>query len=179
MRHSRFCYLMALALLSANTSSSAHSGRTNRLGCDHETAAQTYHYQTPKPAIHIPLNTQAINKKTSSNEEYYNQLLARAIDGKHEVIHTYRYGPDNGTIRVDIETNDYVIEGGLDKRSSLDSIQQALFAAHITGKKPLVVIYDTDGVEGRFEFRIKLAAQKSGIKFMRLTEADILKLTGL
>ena len=27
----------------------------------------------------------------------------------------------------------------------MDSIQQALFFSHLTGKKPAVVIYDTDG----------------------------------
>ena len=34
---------------------------------------------------------------------------------------------------------------GLDRRSSLDSVQQALFYASLTGKMPAVVIYDTDG----------------------------------
>ena len=41
---------------------------------------------------------------------------------------------------VDCETADVVYEGGLDRRSSLDSVQQALFAAAFTGKEPAVVI---------------------------------------
>ena len=55
-----------------------------------------------------------------------------------------------------------VYEGGLDKRSSLDSVQQALFYSHVTGKRPAVVIYDTDGREGRFEYRIRIACRKAG-----------------
>ena len=43
---------------------------------------------------------------------------------------------------VDCETDDTVYEGGLDKRSSLDSVQQAIFSTHITVKKPTVVIYN-------------------------------------
>ena len=54
-----------------------------------------------------------------------------------------RHGED------DIETASEVIEGGLDKRSSLDSIQQAIFASTLTGKKPAVAIYDSDGNWGK------------------------------
>ena len=50
---------------------------------------------------------------------------------------------------MDCETSNYVIEGGLDKRSSLDSLQQALFFSVLTGKVPIVVIYDTDGMVGQ------------------------------
>ena len=55
-----------------------------------------------------------------------------------------------------------VYDGGLDKRSSLDSLQQALFFSVLTGKQPEVVIYDTDGQEGQFEYRIRTACQKAG-----------------
>ena len=50
-----------------------------------------------------------------------------------------------------------VYEGELDKRSSSDSLQQALFFIHLIGKAPAVVIYDTDSREGRFEYRIRTA----------------------
>ena len=53
----------------------------------------------------------------------------------------------------------------LDKRSSLDSLQQALFFSVLTGKRPAVVIYDTDGQEGQFEYRIRTACQKSGVRY--------------
>ena len=50
-----------------------------------------------------------------------------------EVRHEYTYPAGASYIRVDCETATHVYEGGLDKRSSLDSVQQALFAAHVTG----------------------------------------------
>lgn len=66
---------------------------------------------------------------------------------------------------VDCTTATTVYEGGLDKRSSLDSVQQALFFSHVTGKQPAVVIHDTDGREGRFEYRIRSACQKAGVQY--------------
>ena len=66
---------------------------------------------------------------------------------------------------MDCETADTVYEGGPDKRISLDSVQQAIFAAHLTGKKPAVVIYNTDGKIGRYEHRIKVACQQAGVAF--------------
>ena len=50
-------------------------------------------------------------------------------------------------------------------RSSLDSVQQALFFSHVTGKRPAVVIYDTDGREGRFEYRIRIACRRAGVRY--------------
>lgn len=40
-----------------------------------------------------------------------------------------------------------------------------LFAAHLTGKKPAVVIYNTDGKIGRYEHRIKVACERAGVAF--------------
>ncbi len=69
-------------------------------------------------------------------------------------------------MEVDCETGTMVYEGGLDKRSSLDSVQQALFFSHVTGKRPAVVMYDTDGGrEGRFEYRIRVACRKAGVRY--------------
>jgi len=62
---------------------------------------------------------------------------------------------------------DTVYEGGLDKRSSLDSLQQVLFFAALTGKEPAVVIYDTDGEIGQFEYRIQVAYEMAGVTFLR------------
>ena len=67
--------------------------------------------------------------------------------------------------KVDCETSTEVIEAGLDKRSSLDSLQQALFFKHLTGKTPVIVIYDTDGKEGIYEFRIKAASKLAGVEY--------------
>ena len=35
----------------------------------------------------------------------------------------------------------------------------------MTGKRPAVVIYDTDGREGRFEYRIRIACRKAGVRY--------------
>ena len=52
----------------------------------------------------------------------------------------------------------------LDKYSSLDSIQQALFFAFLTDKKPAVVIYDTDGIKGKIEYRMKKSAMMACVE---------------
>ena len=57
-------------------------------------------------------------------------------------------------------------EGGLDKRSSLDSVQQALFFASLTGKEPAVVIYDTAGKIGKYEHRIRVICEEAGVTFI-------------
>ena len=78
-------------------------------------------------------------------------------------------------MEVDCETGTLVYEGGLDKRSSLDSVQQALFFSHVTGKRPAVVMYDTDGREGRFEYRIRVACRKAGVEqIIALLKKDVL-----
>jgi hypothetical protein len=92
-------------------------------------------------------------------------LCAALLGGSPEVVHPYQVGYDLHRIRIDCETAEHVIEVGLDKRSSLDSVQQALFAAAMTGKAARVVLIDTDGREGRFEYRIKTAAQAAGVAY--------------
>ena len=73
-------------------------------------------------------------------------------------------------VRVDIETDLEVIEGGLDnKQGSLDSVQQALFFSYLTNKKAVVVIYDTDNRIGKYEHQIKKACQKVGIEFRSIS----------
>ena len=73
---------------------------------------------------------------------------------------------------MDCETDGYVTEGGLDRRSSLDSVQQALFFSALTGKAPAVVIYDTDTRLGRYEHRIRVACREAGVLFHRLSFED-------
>ena len=81
-----------------------------------------------------------------------------------ETRHGYTSASGRSYAQVDCETSTTVYESGLDKRSSLDSLQQALFFSHVTGKRPAVVIYDTDGQEGRFEYRIRTACQAAGVR---------------
>ena len=58
------------------------------------------------------------------------------VSGETETRHGYTSAGDHSYVEVDCETSTMVYEGGLDKRSSLDSVQQALFFSHVTGKRP-------------------------------------------
>ncbi len=87
------------------------------------------------------------------------------VNGSTEQPHAYAAGYDLHMIRVDCETETEVYEIGLDKRSSLDSLQQALFAASLTGKTPVVLIIDTDGRVDQYETRIKAAARMVGVRY--------------
>ena len=96
-------------------------------------------------------------------EQQYNRLFCQEIGGKSEVKHDY----PGGSIRVDCETQSHVYEGGLDKRSSLDSVQQVVFASLLTKKTPIVLLHDTDGKLGIYEYRIQQVSLALGIKFLR------------
>ena len=103
-------------------------------------------------------------------EADYNQLYCDKIGGKTQVKHDYISDEGEvGYIYVDCETENEVIEGGLDRLTSLDSIQQALFAAHLTNKTPVVVIYDSDGIEGKIQYRIRMGAMHAGVEFKHIT----------
>ena len=103
-----------------------------------------------------------------ASEDARNAAFCAAVGGRTEVRHPYTYPNGNSYVLVDCETETTVYEGGLDKRSSLDSVQQALFFAHLTGKEPAVVIYDTDGAIGRYEHRIQIACEEAGVTFLRV-----------
>ena len=95
------------------------------------------------------------------------------LDGKTEVSHAYTVGYDLHRIRVDCETDTQVIEVGLDKRSSNDSVHQATFAAQLTGKVPMVLMIDTDGREDLYEYQVRTVAQALGIVY-RVVDRDFL-----
>jgi len=101
----------------------------------------------------------------ADTEAELNRQFCDSIGGKTETRHHYTYAGGRSYIQMDCETPNMVYEGGLDKRSSLDSVQQALFASYVTGKRPAVVIYDTDRKEGWFEYRIRTVCQKAGVQY--------------
>lgn len=69
-------------------------------------------------------------------------------------------------VRVDCETDSHVIEVGLDgKASARDSVHQAVFAAALTGKVPMVVLIDRDGAEGRYEQEMRVVTGALGIAY--------------
>ncbi|MBB96629.1 MAG: hypothetical protein CML68_18775 [Rhodobacteraceae bacterium] len=97
------------------------------------------------------------------------------LGGEVERSHGYSVGQDLHRVRVDCETDQAVIEVGLDKRSSLDSVQQALFAAHLTGKRPVVLLIDTDGRVGPYETRIRAAARMAGVGFETIEKDRLIR----
>ena len=99
------------------------------------------------------------------SEDDLNDAMCEALGGEREVRHYYDIpgDPKSRYVIVDCETDDLVIEGGRDTRSSLDSLQQAVFFGVVSGKTPAVVIYDTDGEMGPYEFRILEASGAVGV----------------
>lgn len=87
------------------------------------------------------------------------------LGGETETRQHYSVVGQSHHVRVDCETPGQVIEVGLDKRASIDSLHQALFAAVRTGKEPVIWIIDTDGREGKFEYQIKTVAQQVGVRY--------------
>ena len=155
----------------------SHSGGLNKSGCHNNRTTGDYHCHRGNNST----GSSGSSKTTGVyGEAYYNNILANNLDGQTEVSLSYEYGtvgniPRSASVRIDIMTDEYVIEGGLDKRSSLDSIQQAVFAATLTDKKPAVAIYDTDGQWGKYEHRIWQAAQRLGIRFIWVSRGKIIE----
>lgn len=141
---------------------SGHSGRANAEGC--HTGQESY------PCHDAPNNDQMDNTARPldklSSEDDYNDRFCASVGGTTETRHEYEYPTGHSFVKIDCETEEYVYEGGLDKRSSLDSVQQALFFGFLTGKAPAVVIYDRDGRVGRFEYRIKTACERAGVRYV-------------
>jgi hypothetical protein len=115
--------------------------------------------------IFFPLENKSVKFKSHENENYYNDAFCSSLGGKREVKYDYKYGTKQSFIKVDCETENYVFEGGLDKRSSLDSIQQAIFLSTLADKRPAIVIFDTDNTYGMYEHRLKTVADSVGVKF--------------
>lgn len=92
---------------------------------------------------------------------------------------TRKYFDVNGLprfVRVDCETDGHVIEIGLDgKASARDSLHQALFAAHLTGKTPVVLLIDRDGFEGRYEYELRQTTAATGVIYATCHEDFILR----
>ena len=97
----------------------------------------------------------------AQSERYCNEQFCKSVNGVTERKYNYR----DTWISVDCETDDKVYEAGMDTQSSLDNIQQATFAGHLTGKKEVVVIFDTDGNEGHIEYQIRWACKRWGIEY--------------
>ena len=93
-------------------------------------------------------------------------ILCAFLGGEAEVRHDYPLDDGTHFIRVDCETAGEVIEVGLDDKSgSRDSVVQALFAADLTGKTPMVILIDRDGVEDKIEYQVRRASTAAGVRY--------------
>lgn len=102
-------------------------------------------------------------------------IICAILGGEAEVRHSYQIDEGSHYVRIDCETETHAIEVGLDKRSSLDSVQQAEFAAWLAGKEPMVVLVDRDGQEGPVEYRVETAARRLGVKYMTFSDDYLLR----
>lgn len=93
-------------------------------------------------------------------------LCALILGGEAETRHGYSAAYDLHYIKVDCETDTHVYEVGLDKRSSRDSVHQALFASRLTGKRPGVVMIDTNGREDAYEMQVRMVAEMTGVDYL-------------
>ncbi len=86
--------------------------------------------------------------------------------GETEMRHYFPNLGETRHVRVDCETPTHVIEVGLDNTASArDSLHQALFAAHLTGKTPMVIVIDTDGIEDRYQYETRIVAEQAGVAY--------------
>ncbi|MDJ0821218.1 MAG: hypothetical protein QNJ09_05315 [Paracoccaceae bacterium] len=103
-------------------------------------------------------------------------LCSLILGGDMEVPHDYVAAGTKRHIRVDCETPTHVVELGMDKkRSSFDSLHQALFAAEITGNLPMVVIVDTNGIEEGEEFQIETVARRTGVSYLTVDKDFLIR----
>ena len=155
----------------------SHGGGLNSSGCHNNKSTGDYHCHSGKKSS--GKSNKSLHSK-AFGEAYYNEMLANHLRGQTEVTLSYNYGqasntPFHATVQIDILTDEYAIEGGLDKRSSLDSIQQAVFAATLADKMPAVAIYDTDGQWGKYEHRIWQATEKLDIRFIWISQGKVIE----
>jgi len=168
-------FVLAIFLVAMPVAAYAHGGGLNALGCHNNRNTGGYHCHQGGDSSSSSLGS----LKSSMSEGFYNAALARKLDGETEVTFEYEFGlrgntPLTASIRIDIVTDEYVIEGGKDKRSSLDCIQQAVFASTLADQKPAVAIYDTDGSWGKYEHRVWAAAKELGVRFIWFSDGEVM-----
>ena len=163
-------------ILTCSSYALAHGGGLNSEGCHNNRSTGQYHCHRGSGSG----SSSSGSSSSSLGESYYNSQLAAHLDGRTEVNIDFTYGlqgntPRQASVRIDIVTDQFAIEGGLDKRSSLDSIQQAVFAASQLGLKPAVAIYDTDGTWGKYEHRVWTVAKELGVKYFWVSGNQVLE----
>lgn len=103
-------------------------------------------------------------------------ICALHFGGETEVRHPYVAQNTQHYIRVDCETDTHVIEIGLDgSRGSMDSLHQALFAASLTGKEPMIVIIDRNAEAEAVEWQVRETARAAGVAFLSIDRDRLIR----
>ena len=103
-------------------------------------------------------------------------LCSQVLFGKTELAADYTAVGKEREIHIDCETDAAVYEVGLDRRSSFDSVHQALMANLLTGKTPYIIVIDTNGMEDRFEYQIRMTACRAGIGYYAVDKDALIRL---
>ena len=99
-------------------------------------------------------------------------ICAILVGGEAELRLPYSLNNSAQYVRVDCVRDIHAIEIGLDDcRSSLDSLQQALFYGALLDRAPMVILVDTDGREDPTEFQVETAARATGVAY-RVIDVD-------
>ena len=115
--------------------------------------------------------------KTSFEADLLHVICVLMLGGTPEVRTPYAIDDGDHYIRIDCLTDTHAVEIGLDdRRSSQDSVHQAIFAAHLTDRAPMVVMVDTNGVEEAIEFQVETVAQSLGVAYQVIDRDLILRL---
>ena len=93
-------------------------------------------------------------------------ICAMLLGGAPEQRVTYDIHEGLQSVRVDCITEAFAIEIGLDgRRSSYDSVHQAIFYGYLTERAPMVIMVDTDGIEDNTEYQVRTVAQALGVAY--------------
>ncbi len=93
-------------------------------------------------------------------------ICALLLGGTPEYRVAYDINEGQHSVRMDCLTSEHAIEIGLDdRRSSYDSVHQAIFYAHLTERAPMVIMIDTNGVEDNAEFQVRTVAQALDVDY--------------
>ena len=99
-------------------------------------------------------------------------ICAILVGGEAKLRLPYSLNNSAHYVRVDCVRDIHAIEIGLDDcRSSLDSLQQALFYGALLDRAPMVILVDTDGREDPTEFQVETAARATGVAY-RVIDVD-------
>ena len=103
-------------------------------------------------------------------------LCSLILGGEMEARHDFTVLDRAHHIRIDCETPSHVVEVGLDgRRSTMDSLHQAIFAAHQTGKLPMIVVIDTNGIEENVQYQVKTAARGTDVAYLSVTKDFLIR----